>query len=55
MYSSLNTMPPLTTVSQPVQEIGETAVGILLDQISKSNQAPTQAVLPVELVTRQST
>jgi len=55
MYASLITNPPLTTVSQPVQEIGQTAVDILLDQITKSNQTPKQAILPVELLTRQST
>jgi len=55
MYSSLITNPPITTVNQPVQEIGQAAVEILLDQISKSNQTPAQAILPVELVIRQST
>lgn len=55
MYASLITNPPLTTVSQPVQEIGQTAVDILLDQITKPNQTPKQAILPVELLTRQST
>lgn len=55
MYASLITIPPLTTVSQPVQEIGQAAVEILLDRINETNHTPGQAVLPVELVTRQST
>jgi DNA-binding LacI/PurR family transcriptional regulator len=55
MYSSLITTPPLTTVSQPVQEIGQTAVRILLDQFNNPNQTPSQEMLPVELVIRQST
>lgn len=55
MYSSLITTPPLTTVNQPVQEIGQAAVENLLEQINNPNQAPSQTILPVDLVTRQST
>lgn len=55
MYSSLISTPPITTVSQPVQEIGRTAVEMVMEQINNPDQAPSQVILPVELVTRQST
>lgn len=55
MYSSLITTPPLTTVKHPVREIGHQAVEILLKHISDPNLPPQQAILPVELMPRQST
>jgi LacI family transcriptional regulator len=55
MYSSLITSPPLTTVKHPVQKIGQRAVEILLQHISDPNLPPQQAILPVELIPRQST
>jgi DNA-binding LacI/PurR family transcriptional regulator len=55
MYSSLITTPPLTTVNQPVQEIGQTAVEILLKLLNGTSLSQTQALLPVDLVPRQST
>lgn len=46
--------PPLTTVRQPIEELGidaaETLIGILKDNISQ----PYQKLLPVELVIRES-
>jgi LacI family transcriptional regulator len=55
MDSSRITTPPLTTVSQPVQEIGQAAVGILLDKINNPCHDQIQEILPVELIERQST
>jgi DNA-binding LacI/PurR family transcriptional regulator len=55
MYSSLITSPPLTTVKHPVREIGQRAVEIVLEQIANTEILPCQAILPVELVPRQST
>ncbi len=54
MHSSLITTPPLTTVKQPVQEMGERAVEVLLNQLT-NNLKVHQVVLPVELLPRQST
>jgi LacI family transcriptional regulator len=55
MYSSLITTPPLTTVNQPVQKIGQTAVEILLTHIENPTQVPSPTIVPVELVARAST
>ena len=47
--------PQLTTVAQPIEELGEKASALLLSRISNP-QAPTQQIsLPVELVVRSST
>lgn len=47
--------PQLTTVAQPIEELGEKASALLLTRISNP-QAPTQQIsLPVELVVRSST
>jgi LacI family transcriptional regulator len=51
-----NTWPPLTTVSQPREELGRAAVKLLIKQIRGEDlQGQTQIVLPTELVVRQST
>lgn len=48
--------PPLTTVFQPVREMGETAAQLLLDQIKRevSNWKSTVRVLNTELIVRGS-
>ena len=50
------TQPPLTTVAQPVIELGRAAAELLLELIH-TREAPRarQCILPVELVVRQST
>jgi LacI family transcriptional regulator/LacI family repressor for deo operon, udp, cdd, tsx, nupC, and nupG len=49
--------PPLTTVSQPVQDIGRTAAQLLIDQINRevSDWKSIIKVLKTELVVRKST
>ncbi|MDW8291289.1 MAG: LacI family DNA-binding transcriptional regulator [Armatimonadota bacterium] len=47
--------PPLTTVAQPMYEIGRVAASLLLERIHKGRTAPQQQVLLVpQLVVRQS-
>ena len=46
-------MPPLTTVRQPFARITQEMVRLLLDAMSGAE--PAAAVLPVELVVRDST
>ena len=48
-------MPPLTTIAQPIVEMGETAVDLLLRQIDNPDLEPDRAVLPTHLVVREST
>jgi DNA-binding LacI/PurR family transcriptional regulator len=55
MHSTLFTSPPLTTVSQPIQAIGQRAVEILIQQISGTNSGSQQIILPTQLIERQST
>ena len=46
--------PPLTTVAQPLRELGARAAGRLLERIGGSEVAPRADVLPTELVIRRS-
>lgn len=46
--------PSLTTVRQPMRDIGETAVRALLDRLADRSAARRAAVLPTELVVRAS-
>ncbi len=47
--------PPLTTVEQPIQQMGVEAVRLLIERIQDPEQAPAQVVLPTRLVVRGST
>ena len=47
--------PPLTTVAQPMREMGEHAVRVLLAIIENPTVTPESATLPHSLVTREST
>jgi DNA-binding LacI/PurR family transcriptional regulator len=47
--------PPLTTVHQPMDEVGEYAAGILLDRIAGLSPPAEPQLLPARLVVRQST
>ena len=54
------TTPPLTTVRQPLFEMGRDAADLLIDRIEATragteSNVPIQHVLPAELVVRQST
>lgn len=49
-------IPPLTTMRQDRQRLGETAAAMLLDHLeAPAQREPQQAVVPVSLVVRQST
>ena len=45
----------LTTVSQSVQTMGETAAWIILDQLKNESNEPKSVVMPTQLVVRAST
>ena len=47
--------PPLTTVHQPMGEVGEFAAGLLLDRIGGAARDDGPHLLPARLVVRQST
>ncbi|MEU1074919.1 MULTISPECIES: LacI family DNA-binding transcriptional regulator [unclassified Streptomyces] len=46
--------PPLTSVRQPIEEMGRAMTDLLLTQIAAGERASTQLVLPTELVVRAS-
>ncbi|MFI8455402.1 LacI family DNA-binding transcriptional regulator [Kitasatospora sp. NPDC085464] len=46
--------PPLTTVRQPIEQMGRTMAGLLLRQIAGEDVEPSRLVLPTELVVRRS-
>ena len=50
-----NTDPPLTRVAQPMRQMGENAVRVLLDILNGGNGAGEQVTLPHTLVVRAST
>lgn len=47
--------PPLTTVAQPMGEIGEEATKLLLDILSDASTPTVKRILPTDLVIRRST
>ena len=46
--------PTITAVAQPIEEIGEIAVNILMDEINGLTQDKKQLALPVKLIERRS-
>jgi DNA-binding LacI/PurR family transcriptional regulator len=50
----IDTQPPLSTVTQPVADLGREAVRMLLSLIDDPDRAPMQRFLPTELTTRRS-
>jgi LacI family transcriptional regulator len=46
--------PPLTTVRQPMRELGERSVRMLLDRLSEPDEPRRSVVLPTEVVLRRS-
>ncbi|MBN1562250.1 MAG: LacI family DNA-binding transcriptional regulator [Anaerolineae bacterium] len=46
------TDPPLTTIQQPIEELGMVAVDLLHDLMHDSAAAPRQVVLPIALIRR---
>jgi LacI family transcriptional regulator len=54
IYPSRTTDPPLTTVSQPLRELGRRAAQRLLDRVGSGPMPPVVEVLPTHLVVRGS-
>jgi LacI family transcriptional regulator len=54
IYPSRMTDPPLTTVSQPLRELGRKAAQRLLDRVGSGPLPPVVEVLPTHLVVRGS-
>lgn len=48
------TIPPLTTVRQPIQRSGSIAAEILIDLIERADPQPRRVILPTQLVIRAS-
>lgn len=55
IQSTAITTPPLTTVRQPLPEMGQRAVEMLLERIADSARPPQQVIVPVHLIVRGST
>ncbi len=47
--------PPLTTIAQPAEEFGRTAVNLLIDVLEQKLTLPPKVILPFELILRGST
>jgi LacI family transcriptional regulator len=52
--ASERSSPPLTTLRQPIPQIGETLIKILLDQIDTGTREPVRKLIPTELIVRES-
>ena len=55
LRSSRITQPRITTVQQPLAEMGQQAMQTLFDRITDNTQPPIRQTFPVELIIRQST
>jgi LacI family transcriptional regulator len=51
---AVTTLPPMTTVAQPVEAIGQTCVRTLIDHMRHPDRAPERIVLSPHLVVRES-
>jgi LacI family transcriptional regulator len=51
---SVMASPPLTTIEQPIQQMGETALGLLLGLL-QGHEVPREIIMPTRLVERRST
>ncbi len=54
LAEGIDTQPPLSTVTQPVADLGREAVRMLLTLIDDPDRAPMQRFFPTELTTRRS-
>lgn len=54
LFAALMT-PSLSTIRQPIEQMAQAAVDLLLKMLAKTVSSPTQIVLPTELVLREST
>ncbi|EYB68613.1 transcriptional regulator [Deinococcus phoenicis] len=55
IHATSVTDPPLTTVRQPLEKMGETAARLLIDLIRGTEPAQSHVIFPATLVTRAST
>ena len=46
--------PPLTTIRQPIYELGTIAVKLLIEQLTQPAPTPLQTRIPTQLIVRQS-
>lgn len=46
--------PSLTTIAQPIEEIGQQTISVLLKRIKQQTHAPTRILLPTVLIERES-
>jgi DNA-binding LacI/PurR family transcriptional regulator len=49
------TRPPLSSIRQPIEEMGHEAVSILMREMAEPGDAPRQVVFATELISREST
>jgi len=54
VYVSSITTPMITTIHQPIKEMAQMAISLLIDA-SKNKIVPSKTTLPVSLVKREST
>ena len=54
IQSTQITKPPITTVRQPITDIGKRAVEILFSHIQDPSIPPTRETVPVQLIVRES-
>ncbi|MCA9895421.1 MAG: substrate-binding domain-containing protein, partial [Anaerolineae bacterium] len=55
VYMAAETYPPLTTVRQPLMDMGEVALDMLLDLIENRRVLNLRRQLPTELIVRETT
>ncbi len=48
------TSPPLTTIAQPIQQMGSEAIGLLIAMMDGASEGGTHVTLPTELIERAS-
>lgn len=53
--TAARTNPPLTTIRQPIPQVGSTAAETLIDIIERPTDQPRRIVLPAELIIRSTT
>jgi DNA-binding LacI/PurR family transcriptional regulator len=53
--AALSTRPQLSTIRQPIEQMGHEAISMLMREMREPGKAPDHLVLAVELVVREST
>lgn len=54
LEESASTAPPLSTVAQPIADLGRGAVAVLLEAIERPERVPIERIFPTTLVLRRS-